>query len=127
MTTSARSSLPVAEVALTGTWVNQFGSHLTLEVDGRGGLRGSFRSGFGPLAGRSHPVLGLYDVPPEGPALLLSFLVDWTEAHSVTAWSGQLLPARGEIRATWLMTAETPDGDDWKATIVGHDVFHRSI
>lgn len=106
--------------------MNQFGSYLTLEVDGRGGLGGTYRSGFGPLAGRSHPVVGIYDVPPEGP-LILSFLVDWTEAHCVTAWSGQFFPGLGEMRTTWLMTTETGPGDEWKATVVGHDLFHRSV
>ena len=121
----------MAVEALVGTWVNQLGSHLSLELDGNGGLRGTYSSGFGPLAGRTHRVLGLYDVPPEGAAVLLSFLVDWEEAHCVTAWSGQCFPdgpdrPGGEIRATWLMTSETPPGDDWKATVVGYDVFHRS-
>lgn len=120
------TSVSVAEAALGGVWVNQMGSHLTLELDGGGGLRGTYSSGFGPLAGRSHRVQGIYDLPPEGPAVLLSFLVDWTEAHCVTAWSGQFFPRDGEIRTTWLMTSETAPGDEWKSTVVGHDVFHRS-
>lgn len=123
MTTTTRSSVPVARVALAGTWVNQFGSRLTLEVDGHGDLTGTYSSGFGPLAGRTHRVLGMYDVP-DGPAVLLSFLVDWAEAHCVTAWSGQCFVEEREIRTTWLMTAETAPGDEWKATVVGHDMFH---
>lgn len=127
MTRTAPSGIPATELALAGTWVNQLGSHLTLQVDGHGVLRGDYRSGMGPLAGRSHAVQGLYDAPPDGSPVLLSFLVDWTEAHCVTAWSGLCLVAEDEIRTTWLMTSETPPGEEWRATVIGHDVFRRVI
>lgn len=125
MTTTSSSLLPAAGSALGGTWVNQLGSHLTLRVDGDGVLRGEYMSGMGPLAGHSHPLQGIYDAPADGSPVLLSFVVDWTEAHCVTAWSGLCIPERDEIHSTWLMTSETPPGEEWRATVVGHDVFRR--
>ena len=127
MTRTASSVISAAGLALSGTWVNQLGSHLTLRVEGDGVLRGDYRSGMGPLAGRSHPLQGLYDAPAEGAPVLLSFVVDWTEAHCVTAWSGLCLPSKDEIHTTWLMTSETPPGEEWRATVIGHDVFRRAV
>ena len=111
--------------ALSGEWHNQHGSQLVLRADGEGGLRGEYRSGTGSVAGTSYPLVGRYDPMHWGPAMVLGFVVDWTEVHCVTVWSGDYFPADGIIRATWLMTSETDPGDEWKSTVIGHDVFRR--
>jgi hypothetical protein len=110
---------------LEGTWSNQLGSYLTLEVDGMGGLRGTYRPGAGSVAGNTYPLAGSYDPRPSANATVLGFVVDWTEVHSVTVWSGQYQSDDVVIRATWLMATETDVGDEWKSTYVGHDIFHR--
>lgn len=110
---------------LEGTWRNQLGSTLTLHVDGLGGLQGTFLSG---TAHSSIPVAvkGSYDptCPPRD-STALGFVVDWTEVHAVTAWSGLYRPGEDTIRATWLMTAATDADREWRSTVLGHDLFQR--
>jgi hypothetical protein len=110
---------------LQGTWYNQLGSELTIEVDDQGAIKGTYRPGTGAVAGNTYPVAGSYDPHPTDKATVLGFVVDWTEMHCVTVWSGQYHHRDGAIRATWLMAAETDVADEWKSTFVGHDVFHR--
>lgn len=57
--------------------------------------------------------------------MALGFVVDWREVHGATAWVGHYFPAEEVIRMTWIMATETDPQDDWKSTIIGHDVFHR--
>jgi Avidin family len=112
---------------LTGTWHNQLGSRLVITADGAGGLNGDYTSGTGALAGSSYTLVGTYDPNPQTRVTVLGFVVDWTEAHVVTAWSGQYHHDDRTIRATWLMATETEEGDEWKSTFVGHDVFRRDV
>jgi hypothetical protein len=110
---------------LQGTWYNQLGSELTIEVDGQGTIRGTYRPGTGAVAGNTYPVTGSFDPHPTGKATVVGFVVDWTEVHCVTVWSGQYHHGDRAIRATWLMATETDAADEWKSTFVGHDVFRQ--
>jgi hypothetical protein len=111
---------------LQGTWYNQLGSELTIEVSEQGAFRGTYRPGTGAVAGNTYPVAGSYDSHPTGQATVLGFVVDWAEIHCVTVWSGQYHHEDGAIRATWLMATEADLAEEWKSTFVGHDVFHRN-
>lgn len=108
---------------IDGVWRNQLGSELILETDGRGGLTGTFRSG--TAAGALTPIKGSYDPSPKHSGTALGFMVDWTEVHSVTVWSGQHDGGEDLIRATWLMTVGTSADREWQSTVIGHDVFER--
>lgn len=111
---------------LEGTWVNQLGSEVTFTPDPEGGLHGEYCGGAGALAGRRYPVTGSYQPRPLGPAVPVAFLVSWAEAHCVTTWCGHLLTDRDEIEATWLMATEAESArDQWRSTVIGHDVFRR--
>jgi hypothetical protein len=112
---------------LTGTWHNQLGSELVIEADGEGGLTGHYTSGAGTVAGKTYPLVGTYDPGPQSITTVLGFVVDWTEVHAVTVWSGQYHHGDQTIAATWLMATETDEGDEWKSTFVGHDLFHRDV
>lgn len=111
---------------LTGNWRNQLGSELRLVADGEGGLRGGFRNAIGVGAGERHDLVGCYDPASAQDSTVLAFVVEWPAAHSVTAWSGQFHPEEGTITASWVMTSEAGPGDEWKATLVGRDVFWRN-
>jgi Avidin family len=111
--------------SLRGTWRNELGSELVLEDDGNGAMNGTYRSGKGGMEGAAYPVCGAYDPAPSGSCRVLGFVVDWTELHALTVWSGQYQSDDETIRATWLMTTETDKTEEWKSTFVGHDVFRR--
>jgi Avidin family len=108
-----------------GAWRNQLGSRLYLEVDESGTLTGSYRSGAGLLAGKVYPLHGSCDPRVSAAPMALGFVVDWCEVHGATAWVGHYFPQEGVIRTTWIMATETEPEDDWKSTVIGHDVFHR--
>lgn len=111
--------------SLSGTWRNQLGSELQLKADGRGGLQGKYRNAVGQAAGETSSLVGSYDPSPPRGSTVVAFIVDWTDVHCVTAWSGQYQPQSDTISATWMMTAECDPIDEWRATSVGHDVFRR--
>jgi hypothetical protein len=119
------SPAPAASHPLTGTWHNQLGSELVIEADGAGRLTGHYTSGAGAVAGTGYPLVGTYDPNPQATMTVLGFVVDWTEVHAVTAWSGQYHHEDRTIEATWLMATERGEGDEWKSMFVGHDLFRR--
>ncbi len=123
----AESSHSAPHQLLTGTWHNQLGSELVIEADGARGLTGRYTSAAGVVAGTSYPLIGTYDPDQQSITTVLGFVVDWTEVHAVTVWSGQYHHRDGTIAATWLMATETDEGDEWKSTFVGHDLFHQDV
>ncbi len=112
-------------ISLSGRWRNQLGSLLELEGDGDGGIHGKFCNSVGSEAGRWQPLRGWYDPSAGQGSNVIGFVVDWTGLHCITAWSGQYRPGTDTISATWTMTTACEADDEWKATVVGHDVFHR--
>jgi hypothetical protein len=123
-TTSGSPALTLVH-PLAGSWHNQLGSHLVLDATANGLLTGHYTSGTGVGAGARYQLVGTYDPNPQQTITVLGFVVDWTEAHAVTVWSGQYHHEDDTIRATWLMATETVAGDEWKSTFVGHDLFRR--
>lgn len=110
-----------------GRWVNQLGSEMVVSVGPGGRLEGEYCAAAGSLAGKSYPVLGHCQVRTDGRLTPIAFIVAWTEAHCITAWCGDYVAGPvEEIRATWLMTSETEPGEEWRATVTGHDVFRRA-
>ena len=110
---------------LRGIWDNQLGSELSLEDDGEGGLTGTYRSATGVSPGATYLVRGAYDVVTPGPCRVVGFVVSWGEHQTVTAWSGRFDPEEDTIRASWLMTTESDEAQEWRSTFVGHDTFRR--
>ena len=108
-----------------GTWVNQLGSEVTFTTDPVGGLHGEYCGGAGSVAGRRYPIIGTYHRDALSPTVPMAFTVNWAEAHCVTTWCGHFMADLDEIRMTWLMSTETETGDEWKSTVIGHDVFRR--
>jgi hypothetical protein len=123
--THTRTRQTVSPDVVRGSWHNQLGSRLYLVVDESGTLTGNYRSGTGPLAGNDYPLNGSCDPRPAAFPLALGFVVDWREVHGVTAWVGHYFPEEDLIRTTWIMATETNPQDDWKSTVIGHDVFQR--
>lgn len=109
--------------SIAGAWRNQLGSLLTLEVGEDGAVRGHYHAGAGSSPDRAYPVTGFCDPRPIGSVAAIGFVVNWQDNHCVTVWSGKHDAQLGTIETTWLMTTEASAGDEWKATMIGHDVF----
>lgn len=116
----------LASRLLEGSWVNQLGSELYLEADPEGAIRGTFSNHAGWGLHEACAVYGVCDPSSSGLDTVLGFVVLWPAAHTQTAWSGQYHADDDTIRATWLMTTETEPEDEWRATIVGQDIFTRA-
>lgn len=122
MTKKSAERMPVA-----GTWYNQHGSELRLDVDANGRLSGRFRSRSG-LAREGEPcrVTGYF---ADG---LIVFAVDFGRFDSLASWTGHVVTEGGEprIRACWHMTVGVPmvhpERELWRATWTGEDEFRRS-
>lgn len=112
---------------VSGTWYNQHGSELRLEVDSRGRLTGEFRSHSG-LARAGDPCA----VTGYATKDLIAFVVDFGRFDSLTAWTGHCVLEAGEqrIRACWHMSVEVPakhpELELWKGTWTGEDEFRRA-
>jgi hypothetical protein len=108
-----------------GRWRNQLGSELDLRVDLAGELSGEYRTVTGAVAGQTFRVRGSCDPRPNDLPLAIGFVVDWRQVHGATAWVGHYFPEEDVIRVTWLMATETDSENDWRSTVIGHDVFRR--
>lgn len=110
---------------LDGTWVNQLGSEVTFTADPLGSLQGEYCGGAGALAGHRYPIVGSFQPDPLNVTVPVAFMVRWSEAHCLTTWCGHYVADSEEIHTTWLMSSEADQGDEWKSTLIGHDVFRR--
>ena len=117
-------------MGLEGTWYNELGSEMNLQVEGNS-VSGTYQTAVGDAQG-IYNLAGTTDTEPYGQSQAVGFTVAWVNksgnSHSVTAWSGQLQMIDGQeiLTATWLLTQETDPGHDWASTLVGMDVFTRN-
>jgi hypothetical protein len=117
---------------ITGTWYNQLGSIMIVTTTGDGGLTGTYESAVGN-AENKYVLTGRYDSAPatNGSGTALGWTVAWRNefrnAHSVTTWSGQYFGGDQErITTQWLLTSGTTSANEWRSTLVGHDLFTRT-
>ena len=116
-----------SERSVSGTWYNQHGSVLTLEVDPRGRLSGEFRSHSG-LAKPSDPCIVKGFVASQ----LISFIADFSQFDSLTSWTGHRVTEEEQevIRACWHMAVMLPMKDraeeTWRGVWTGEDEFRRA-
>ena len=116
-------------MGLQGKWYNELGSAMELEVKGNL-VSGTYYPAVGDALGH-YAVAGATDAEALGANQAVGLVVAWVNeqgnAHSVTAWSGQLQVVDGEeiLRTTWLLTRETEPNQDWQSTLIGTDTFTR--
>jgi hypothetical protein len=120
-------------MGLEGSWYNELGSTLTLEVGSDGSLLGSYKTGVsdGGCAKGEYPVAGRTDVPFEGSTF--GFSVTWRNqesgCESTTTWVGHYRPG-GDVQEEslstfWLLAETAGTGEEWESLLLGKDVFTR--
>lgn len=128
---SRRASRPIARPlglspVLQGqtTWKNQRGSTLVLINDGKGNLTGQYATAVGCHPNVPRKLVGTIN------GTAITFIVNWEECGSVTAWSGSLDSAGDpkEITTLWLLTVgESPSSPaNFKSTYAGSDTFTKT-
>jgi hypothetical protein len=116
-----------AVMDFAGTWHNQHGSVMDLEISDDGRVTGRFMSGVG-LAELGEPFALAGFVAGD----LISFTVDFGPRGSLTAWVGHGWLEHGveRIETLWQMAVELPlPGEQatlWRGTWAGADTFARA-
>lgn len=117
-------------MGLQGTWYNELGSRIVLEVNGSN-VTGTYETVVGEASGVYH-LVGVVDNSPNGRVQAVAFVVVWVNddsgnSHSVTSWSGQYqFSGQEEIITTiWNMSLESEYGHECLSSLTGHNVFSR--
>ncbi|MGW1074422.1 avidin/streptavidin family protein [Streptomyces sp. NPDC002537] len=116
---------------ITGTWYNELGSTMIVTANADGGLTGTYESAVGNAQNR-YVLTGRYDdAASDSGGTALGWTVGWhneyRNAHSATTWSGQYFGGdKARISTQWLLTSGTTNADEWRSTMVGHDLFGRA-
>jgi avidin family protein len=123
----------VLDMSLEGNWYNELNSSMKLEVNGNV-ITGVYTNAAGQATG-DFKLYGVIEPSPVDSNQVLAWVVTWVRLsdgknfHSVTAWSGQYqsIDQQEVLTTEWLLTSETDPNDDWASTMVGHDVFTRTV
>ncbi|KAJ4466186.1 Avidin/streptavidin, partial [Lentinula lateritia] len=114
---------------LSGNWINELGSTVTLIADQDSGLSGQYNSTVGN-ATDFYNLTGRFDMlPPSDSDISVGWVVTYNNelrnTHSTATWSGQYFNNSGGemILTQWLLTTSSTQADVWESTLVGHDEF----
>ncbi|HEY4220626.1 MAG TPA: avidin/streptavidin family protein [Myxococcota bacterium] len=121
-TPSAPAPAPSSAVDMVGTWKNERGSELKIDVVTAGQLTGHYRSAVGKVDGATwFPTVGFVQGDVVG------FTVDFTSAGSVASWAGQL--EGNQLKTQWHLSRDVPDAEEheklWSSILSGSDTFTR--
>ncbi|NWR79045.1 AVID protein, partial [Centropus unirufus] len=121
---TTNSETPLFQCVLTGLWINDLGSNMTIgALNGKGEFSGSYHTAVtatmneiqvSPMQGVQHRTNQKKSQPTFG------FTVNWSFSESTTAFVGQcFIDHRGKemLETVWLLREEVPSRRDaWKAT-----------
>ncbi|KAJ3851416.1 hypothetical protein EV368DRAFT_65762 [Lentinula lateritia] len=100
------SASPQSQIGspLSGNWINELGSTMTLLADQNGGL--SISVGW-----------------------VVTYNNEQRNAHSTATWSGQYFNNSSveTILTQWLLTTSSTQADVWESTLVGHNEGHNEF
>ncbi|NXJ86786.1 AVID protein, partial [Trogon melanurus] len=116
----ANSESPLLQCVLTGDWINDLGSTMTIgKVNEEGSFSGTFFTAVGDASNpiEPSPLLGyqkLINQPTFG------FTMSWSCSDSILVYVGQcFVDDRGQevLRTMWFLRSHADDiNDNWKAT-----------
>ncbi len=110
------------QFAITGTWMNELGSTMTIQSTSGNEFSGSYTS---QVSSGGGSVTGALSGTMSGDSI--AFTVNWAPYESVTGWTGLLLgdgQGGGVIYALWNLASEPASQDDWwQSILAGADIF----
>ncbi|KFQ32708.1 Avidin, partial [Mesitornis unicolor] len=107
---------------LTGLWVNDLGSNMTIAtVNGKGNFAGSYHTAVTASSNKIQvsPLQGSQKLSSQKSYPTFGFTVNWSFSDSVTVFTGQcFMDEKGEevLKTTWLLRSHADNiNDDWKS------------
>ncbi|XP_027565314.1 avidin-like [Neopelma chrysocephalum] len=125
-------SLPPKKCNLIGHWVNDLGSTMKiLAVNGDGVFSGSYLTAVSATTNeiKVSPLQGSLQRRNHKGQPTFGFTVNWSFSDTITVFTGQCFVDKDgneTLRTMWLLRSHVDDiEDDWKATMVGTNIFTR--
>ncbi|XP_009556114.2 avidin [Cuculus canorus] len=126
------SGLSARKCVLTGQWTNDLGSNMTIgALNGKGEFSGSYHTAVTATTNKIQisPLQGSQHSTNQKSQPTFGFTVNWRFSDSVTVFTGQCFvdeDGREILKTMWLLRSRVNSiKDDWKATMVGINVFTR--
>ncbi|NXL67075.1 AVID protein, partial [Chordeiles acutipennis] len=117
---------------LTGRWTNDLGSNMTIgALNEKGEFMGSYHTAVSATTNEIQlsPLQGSQHNTNKKSQPTFGFTVNWTFSDSITVFTGQcFVDEEGKeiLKTMWLLRSRVDNlKDDWKATMVGINVFTR--
>ncbi|NXI42142.1 AVID protein, partial [Galbula dea] len=127
--------LSARKCMLTGHWTNDLGSNMTIwYVDEKGDFAGTYNTSVTATKSKikPSPLLGSENLKNQDSHPTFGFTVNWSFSDplsSITVFTGQcFVDEEGNevLKTMWLLRSHVNNiKDDWKATMVGVNVFTR--
>ncbi|NXC44478.1 AVID protein, partial [Penelope pileata] len=124
--------LSAKQCMLTGRWINDLGSNMTIgAVNNKGEFIGSYLTAVTASSNeiRMSPLHGMQNIINKKSEPTFGFTVNWSFSESTTVFTGQcFIDKNGKevLKTMWLLRSNVDGIDnDWKATMVGNNVFTR--
>ncbi|XP_023799932.1 avidin-like isoform X2 [Cyanistes caeruleus] len=124
--------LSVKKCSLTGRWVNDLGSNMTImTMKSNGDFAGIYYTAVSATTKKIErsPLLGSQHQPYLLKQPTFGFTVHWTFSDSITVFTGQCFvdeDGKEVLKTMWLLRSHADKPiDDWKATLVGYNEFKR--
>ncbi|XP_067171857.1 avidin-like [Apteryx mantelli] len=126
------SSSAERKCVLTGSWINDLGSNMTISImNGRGEFSGSYHTAVTATNNqiKISPLQGSQHRNNQSKQPTFGFTVNWSFSESTTVFTGQCFvdkDGKEILKTMWLLREKVSSlHDDWKATRVGVNVFTR--
>ncbi|NXB14302.1 AVID protein, partial [Rhagologus leucostigma] len=125
--------LSVKKCSLTGRWVNDLGSNMTIRtVNANGDFSGSYHTAVTATSNeiKLSPLQGsLQKGPNQKGQPTFGFTVNWSFSDAITVFTGQCFvddDGKEVLKTMWLLRSHMENiKNDWKATRTGTNVFTR--
>ncbi|KFW11491.1 PREDICTED: avidin-like [Fulmarus glacialis] len=116
-------SLSAGKCVLTGSWVNDLGSNMTIgAVNGKGNFVGTYHTAVTATTNdiQESPLHGSQNVTNQKSQPTFGFTVNWSFSDSITVFTGQcFMDENGKevLKTMWLLRSYVDNiKNDWKAT-----------
>ncbi|XP_014730945.1 PREDICTED: avidin-like [Sturnus vulgaris] len=124
--------LAVKQCILTGQWKNDLGSNMTIKIlNVNGDFSGIYHTAVAATTKKilPSPLQGSQHLPNQQNQSTFGFTVHWSFTNTTTVFTGQcFVDDHGKeiLKTMWLLRSYVDKiEDDWKATLVGYNVFER--